>query len=96
MAVPARAAVAFGRFWWDFFVGDGPELLIGVVVAMGAVALLVAAGAPRALTVAALPVLTVGLLTLSVGPRGPRTTGLSWRAVSRSAPARAQRRASGR
>jgi hypothetical protein len=66
-----RAVVAFGRFWWDFFVGDGPELLIGVVVAMGAVALLVAVGAPRALTVAALPVLTAGLLTTSVA-RGRR------------------------
>ncbi len=25
-----RCLVAFGHFWWDFLVGDTPELLIGV------------------------------------------------------------------
>jgi hypothetical protein len=30
-AAVARALRAFGRFWWEFFVGDTPELFVGVV-----------------------------------------------------------------
>jgi hypothetical protein len=33
--------VAFGRFWYDFLVGDDPKILLAVVVAVG----LVCAGA---------------------------------------------------
>jgi hypothetical protein len=44
----ARAVVrvlrSFGRFWWDFLVGDTPELFVGVLVALGAV--LALRGAP--------------------------------------------------
>ncbi|MDA8374050.1 MAG: hypothetical protein M0Z91_07380 [Actinomycetota bacterium] len=32
-----RAARAFAMFWWDFLVGDTPELTIGILVALGAV-----------------------------------------------------------
>ena len=35
---------AFGRFWWDFIVGDDWVAALGVVVALGATALLVTAG----------------------------------------------------
>lgn len=28
----SRAVRAFGLFWWDFLVGDTPELLIAVVL----------------------------------------------------------------
>ncbi len=31
-----RAVIAFGRFWWDFLVGDTPELFVGTLVALGA------------------------------------------------------------
>jgi hypothetical protein len=61
-----RSAVAFGRFWWEFLVGDTPELLIGAVLAVAIVAFLVHHGAARALTVALLPALVVVMLGVSV------------------------------
>jgi hypothetical protein len=67
-----RAAVAFGRFWWDFLVGETPELLVGSVVAVGAAALLVHSGATRAVVVGALPVLVVVILALSAFRGRPR------------------------
>jgi hypothetical protein len=30
-----RWLVAFGRFWWDFLVGDTPELFIGTLAVIG-------------------------------------------------------------
>lgn len=39
-----RALSAFGRFWWDFVVGEDVTLAIAVVVGLGAVAALHAAG----------------------------------------------------
>lgn len=30
-----RWAVAFGRFWWDFLIGDTPELFVGTLVVIG-------------------------------------------------------------
>ena len=65
-----RGAAAFGRFWWDFLVGETPELLVGSVVAVGTAALLVHNGVTRAVVVGALPVLVVGILALSDLP-GP-------------------------
>jgi hypothetical protein len=35
-----RAAVAFGRFWWNFLIGDTPELFIGTLFVVGAAGLL--------------------------------------------------------
>jgi hypothetical protein len=35
---------AFGRFWWDFIVGDDWRAAAGVVAAIAATALLVALG----------------------------------------------------
>ena len=35
---------AFGMFWWDFVVGDDWVAAAGVVIAIGATAVLVAAG----------------------------------------------------
>ncbi len=56
-AAPRRWLVAFGRFWWKFLLGDTPELFVGVIVAVGAVALLAHAGAAHRGVVR---VLTVG------------------------------------
>ena len=39
-----RYVVAFGRFWWDFVVGDDWTVAAGVAVALGAVAVLADAG----------------------------------------------------
>ena len=35
-----RAAIAFGRFWWTFLIGDTPELFIGTLLVVGAAGLL--------------------------------------------------------
>jgi hypothetical protein len=35
---------AFGSFWWDFVVGDDWRVALGIVVAIGLAAILVAAG----------------------------------------------------
>ena len=35
---------SLGRFWWDFIVGDDWRVAAGIAVALGAAALLVAAG----------------------------------------------------
>ncbi len=60
-----RGVVAFGRFWWEFLVGDTPELLVGSLVAIGIAALLVHNIGIRAVVVGALPVLVVAILALS-------------------------------
>ncbi len=60
-----RALVAFGAFWWDFLVGDTPELLLGALAAMGAAALLVHGIGVRSVVVGALPVLVVAILIVS-------------------------------
>ncbi len=30
-----RGLTAFGRFWWEFLVGDTPELLVATIVVVG-------------------------------------------------------------
>jgi UDP-N-acetylmuramyl pentapeptide phosphotransferase/UDP-N-acetylglucosamine-1-phosphate transferase len=57
---------AFGHFWWEFLVGDTPELLAGAVIAVGVVALLAHQGAARVVVVGALPVLVIIMLGASV------------------------------
>jgi hypothetical protein len=71
-SVVMRALVAFGRFWWDFLVGDTPELTVAVIVILGIVALL----AKEASTTAAwvvLPLLVIVAYALSV-VRGSRSS----------------------
>jgi len=36
MTAARRAIVVFGKFWWDFLVGDTPELLVATIVVIGA------------------------------------------------------------
>jgi len=62
----ARYASAFGRFWWEFLVGDTPELLVGAVLAVVIVAVLAHHGVARSVTVASLPVLVIAVLGVSV------------------------------
>ena len=61
-----RWTVAFGEFWWDFLVGDTPELVPGVLAILGIAALAVHQGAPRFAVIGAVPVLSALLLCLSV------------------------------
>jgi hypothetical protein len=75
-SVLRRYVSAFGHFWWEFLVGDTPELLVGAVLAVGIVALLAHQGVARAVTVGSLPVLVVAMLGASVrraqrAARGP-------------------------
>jgi hypothetical protein len=65
-----RAVRAFGRFWWEFLVGDTPELFVGVLVILGLVALVCRDPALRTVAAALLPLTVLALLSVSI-----------WRAV---------------
>ncbi len=62
MAAVGRALRAFGHFWWDFLIGDTPELALatGVIVA---VAFLL--DGSRLVGAILLPLLATGFLLLS-------------------------------
>jgi hypothetical protein len=73
--LPLRWAGAFGRFWWDFLVGETPELFVGTVLILAVAALIAHSGGPRPLAWAGLPVLvlaTLGVSLLRARPRRPR------------------------
>jgi hypothetical protein len=56
---------AFGRFWWDFLVGDTPELTLSVVAILGVTALLAHAVSSTVAWVL-LPALVLAALVLSL------------------------------
>jgi hypothetical protein len=56
---------AVGRFWWDFLVGDTPELTAGVAVAVALLAVLVKAYNLNAAAIGAFPSLVVLMLGAS-------------------------------
>jgi hypothetical protein len=64
-------SVAFGRFWWDFLVGDTPEVSAGVLAIL---ALTFALRRDRAAAVALVPLAVAALLAAS-----------TWRATRRRA-----------
>jgi asparagine N-glycosylation enzyme membrane subunit Stt3 len=35
MSTAAKWLAAFGRFWWEFLVGDTPELFVAVLAVIG-------------------------------------------------------------
>lgn len=70
--VVQRWLVAFGRFWWDFLVGDTPELLIGVLIALGVVALLVKGASINAVAVVGFPLMVALMLSLTVYRARPK------------------------
>jgi hypothetical protein len=60
-----RFVKGFGRFWWDFIVGDDWRIAAGVVVVLAAGALLVAnTSAPDGLVAA---VVAVGIVVVGIG-----------------------------
>ena len=63
---PLRMVVGFARFWWDFLVGDTPELFVAAVVILGVVAVIRLGAHENALAVAALPLLAVAALGVSL------------------------------
>ncbi len=60
------AVRAFGRFWWDFLVGDTPEIFVVVVVALAIVAWLSLGTHLAALAGVVLPLAAVGALAISL------------------------------
>jgi hypothetical protein len=62
----ARLLKGFGMFWWDFLVGDTPELFVAALTIIGVVALLSEAGHFNGAAVTALPLLAVLALAISV------------------------------
>lgn len=62
MSTITRALRAFGHFWWDFLVGDTPELALatGIIVAL---AFLISG--ERVVGVILLPLVAAGFLLLS-------------------------------
>ncbi len=65
-SLAVRLLKGFALFWWDFLVGDTPELFIAAVVNIGVVALLSVAAHENALAVVVLPLLAVASLSLSL------------------------------
>jgi hypothetical protein len=62
MAHVKKYVTAFGRFWWDFLIGENPDAFICTVVVI-AVALLLRH--ERALALTLVPLLTVAFLVVS-------------------------------
>ena len=62
----ARLVVGFGRFWWEFLVGDTPELFVGTVLSLGLLALLGRVAGWNAVAVVTFPVLVLAMLTGTV------------------------------
>ena len=57
-----RALRAFGHFWWEFLVGDTPELALATVVVVGLAYLI---GGLRAIAVVVLPITAASFLLVS-------------------------------
>lgn len=66
MSILRRSLVGFGRFWWDFLVGDTPELFLAVVAILVIISLVSITGHDNVLAYVALPILVTGALALSV------------------------------
>jgi len=69
-----RWLAAFGHFWWEFLIGDTPELFVGAVAVLGVLALLCTHTGLRTVAAYLAPVLVSLLLAASV-----------WRAARRRA-----------
>jgi hypothetical protein len=65
-SVIGRLVKGFGRFWWDFLVGDTPEITVAVIIILGVVALASNVMHVNALAYVALPLLAIVTLALSV------------------------------
>ena len=61
-----RLLKGFGMFWWDFLVGDTPELFVATLVIIGVVALVSETWHANGAAVVALPTLAVLALGVSV------------------------------
>jgi hypothetical protein len=65
-SLPVRLLKGFAMFWWDFLVGDTPELFVAVLSTIGVVALLSIDAHFKLAAEIALPALAVVALALSL------------------------------
>jgi len=65
-SAPLRLLKAFGRFWWDFLIGDTPELFVAALVIIGAIALVSDVGHFNGVAIVLLPLMAVLALVLSL------------------------------
>jgi hypothetical protein len=61
-----RIFKGFGQFWWDFLVGDTPELFIAVIAIIGVIALISEVGHFNAWAIAVLPISVLFALRWSI------------------------------
>lgn len=61
-----RLLKGFAMFWWDFLVGDTPELFVAALVIIGAVSLISESWHANTVAVIVLPVLAILALSISV------------------------------
>lgn len=67
-------AAAFGRFWWEFLIGENPDAFLGTLVVVGCVLLL---RHERVVALTILPLGVLGILLVSTyrGRRRPEQRG---------------------
>lgn len=63
---PIRLIRGFATFWWDFLVGDTPELFVAALLIIGVIAWVSLVGHQNALAVVLLPTLSVLTLGASI------------------------------
>jgi hypothetical protein len=63
--LPVRWLKAFGRFWWDFLVGDTPELFVATLLILGVTAVLAKTVSTTAAWIT-MPILVTAALAASV------------------------------
>lgn len=63
---PVRLVRGFAMFWWDFLVGDTPELFVAALVIIGVVALISLVIHGNGVAVVALPVFSIASLGISI------------------------------
>ena len=61
-----RVVKGFGRFWWDFLVGDTPEIFVASVVTIALIALISEGAGWHRAGVVLLPLLATTTLVVSV------------------------------
>ena len=72
MTSPKQLVVAFGRFWWEFLIGENPDAFVGAVVVIAAALLL---RHERNVAIVVIPILTVVALVGSAYRGRKRFTG---------------------
>jgi len=61
-----RLLIGFARFWWDFLIGDTPEIFVAALTVIGVIALLSEVAGVNVAAIIALPLLVVVSLGISL------------------------------